>query len=151
MPAPLLQSAPVDVAVLTAAEKTPALTEESNDKELPEAPISINESVYRVLGTLENRSVVTAPSLSTINSLASLMPTQVRVGVNPDGLVLYALLDRSSGDDAVDAQALDIARQFRFEAEHVNNTPPLTWGVLRFLWATQSPSVTNSSAAPSQH
>ena len=35
------------------------------------------------------------PSLPTINSPVPLTPTQVRVGVNPDGLVLYALLDRS--------------------------------------------------------
>jgi len=43
----------------------------------------------------------------------------------------------------------DIARQIRFEADHVSSTPPLTWGVLRFLWATQPPSVTNSdSVAP---
>jgi hypothetical protein len=51
----------------------------------------------------------------------------------------------------VDAQALDIARQFRFEAEHVNTTAPLTWGVLRFLWATQPPSATNSDSVATQH
>ncbi len=155
VPAPLLQPVPVDAAVLAAAEKTPALSEESNDNELPEAPLSINQSVYRVLGALENRSVVSAPSLPTINSPAALTPTQIRVGVDPDGLVLYTLLDpsrdRSSGNDGVDAQALDIARQFRFEAEHVNGTPPLTWGVLRFLWATQPPSVTNSESVAPQH
>jgi TonB family protein len=151
VPAPLLQPVPVDASVLSAAEKTPALSEESNDSELPEAPISINRSVYRVLGALENRSVASVPSLPTINSSAPLAPTQIRVGVNPDGLVLYALLDRSSGDDGVDTQALDIARQFRFEAEHVSSTPPLTWGILRFLWATQPPSVTNSDTAASQH
>jgi hypothetical protein len=156
VPPPLLQPVPVDAAVLTAAEKTPALSEESNDNELPEAPMSVNQSVYRVLGALENRSVAYVPSLPTINSPKPLAPTQVRVGVNPDGVVLYALLDLSlrggsSGDDGVDAQALDMARQFRFEAEHVNGTPPLTWGVLRFLWATQPPSVTNGDAVASPH
>jgi hypothetical protein len=149
VPPPLLQPVPVDAAVLTAVEKTPALSEESNDNELPEVPILINRSVYRVLGALENRNVASEPSLPTISSPAPLTPTQIRVGVDPDGLVLYALLDRSSGDDSVDAQALDIARQIRFEADHVSSTPPLTWGVLRFLWATQPPSVTNSdSVAP---
>ncbi len=150
-PPPLLLPVPVDAAVLTAAEKTPALSEESNDNEPLGLPISVNRSVYRVLGALENRSVASEPSLPTINSAVALTPAQVRVGVNPDGLVLYTLLDRSSGDDGVDAQALDIARQFRFEAEHVNSTPPLTWGVLRFLWATQTPSVTNSDPAASSH
>ena len=151
VPAPLLQPVAVDAAVLTAAEKTPALSEESNDNELPEVPISINQSVYRVLGALENRSVASVPSLPTINSPAPLTPTQIRVGVNPDGLVFYALLDRSSGDDGVDAQALNLARQFRFEAEHVSGAPPLTWGILRFLWATQLLSVTNGDSAAPQH
>jgi hypothetical protein len=154
-PAPLLQPVPVDAAVLTATEKPPAFSEESNDNELPGVPIPINQSVYRVLGALENRSVVYVPPLPTINGAKPLTPTQVRVAVDPDGLVLYALLDRStrtgtSGDDGVDAQAVDIARQFRFEAEHVSSTPPLTWGVLRFLWATQVPLVTNSESASSQ-
>ncbi len=157
VPPPLLQPVPVDAAVLTAAEKTPALSEESNDNEPLGAPISVNQSVYRVLGALENRTVAFVPSLPTINSPVPLTPTQVLVGVNPDGLVLYALLDndmgvldRSSRDDGVDAQALDIARQFRFEAEHVSSTPPLTWGILRFLWATQPPSVTNTDTAATQ-
>jgi hypothetical protein len=150
IPPPLLQPATVDSAVLVTAEKTPARSEESSGDELPEAPISINQSVYRVLGALENRSVVVVPSLPTINSPVPLTPTQIRVGVNPDGVVFYALLDRSSGDDGVDTRALDIAQQFRFEAEHVNTTPSLAWGVLRFLWATQSPSATNSNASASQ-
>jgi hypothetical protein len=154
--APLLQPVPVDAAVLTATEKPPALSEESIDNELPGVPMSINQSVYRILGALENRSAVYVPSLPTIDSPAPLMPTQVRVGVNPDGLVLYALLDRSrrggtSGDDGVDARALDLARQFRFEAEHTSGTPPLTWGVLRFLWATQAPPATNSDSVASPH
>lgn len=156
VPAPLLQPVPVDAAVLAAAEKSPAFSEESSDNELPGVPMPINRSVYRVLGALENRSVTYVPTLPTITSPRSLAPTQVRVGVNPDGLVLYALLDvslrdGSSGDDGVDAQALDMARQFRFEAEHVSSTPPLTWGVLRFLWATQSPPATNSDVVASQH
>jgi len=44
VPPPLLQPVPVDAAVLTAVEKTPALSEESNDNELPEVPILINRS-----------------------------------------------------------------------------------------------------------
>lgn len=150
VPAPLLQPVPVDAAVLAATEKPPALSEESSDNEPLGASFSINQSVYRVLGALENRGVAYVPSLPTINSSAPLMPTQVRVAANPDGLILYALLYRSSGDDGVDAQALDIARQFRFEAEHASGTPPLTWGVLRFLWATQAPSVTNSDNVATQ-
>jgi hypothetical protein len=50
VPPPLLQPVSVDSAVLTAAEKSPPLSEESNDNELPGVPMSINQSVYRVLG-----------------------------------------------------------------------------------------------------
>jgi len=151
VPAPLLQPVPVEAAVWTATEKPSALSEESNDNEPLGASFSINQSVYRVLGALENRGVAYEPSLPTINSPAPLMPTQIRVAANPDGLILYALLNRSSGDDGVDAEGLDIARQFRFEAEHTSGTPPLTWGVLRFLWATQAPPATNSDSVASPH
>jgi hypothetical protein len=149
--AELLQPVPVDVAVLAAAENPPAFSEEPNDQEVLEPPLSINQSVFRVLGALEDRSVVNAPPLPTIQSLAPLMPTQIRVGVGADGLVLYALLNRSSGDDGVDAQALALARQFHFEAEHDGRPSSLTWGVLRFLWATQPGSATNSGSAATPH
>ncbi|MGA2604275.1 MAG: energy transducer TonB [Verrucomicrobiia bacterium] len=151
LPAPLLQPVPVDAAVLAAAEKTPALSEEVNDQEVLEPPLSINQSVFRVLSALEDRSVVYAPPLPTIKGLAPLTPTQVRVGVDADGLVPYVLLDRSSGDDTVDAQVLELARQFRFEAEHDSGPSSLTWGVLRFLWTTQSVLATNSDSAATPH
>jgi TonB family protein len=151
LPAPLLQPVPVDVAVLATAEPPPAFSEEPNDQEVPGSPLSINQSVFRALSALEDRSVVYAPPLPTIKGLAQLTPTQVRVGVDAGGLVLYALLDRSSGDDTVDAQALELARQFRFEAEDDSGPSSLTWGVLRFLWATQSVSATNTDSAATPH
>jgi len=149
--ASLLQPVPVDVAVLGAAENPPAVSEEPNDQEVLEPPLSINQSVYRVLSALEDRSIAYAPPLPTIQGLAPLAPAEVRVGVDADGLVLYALLDRSSGDDAVDAQALALAKRFRFEAEHNSSPSSLTWGILRFLWATQPASATNSDSAAPQH
>jgi TonB family protein len=145
--ASLLQPVPVDVAVLAATETAPAFSEEPNDQESPEPPLSINQTAFHVLSAVEDRSVVYAPPLPTIQGVAPLVPTQVRVGVNADGLVLYALLDRSSGNDSADAQALELARKFRFEAEHDSGPSSLTWGVLRFLWATQSVSATNTDSA----
>src|SRR6266850_8320100 len=135
-PRSLLEPTPVDAAVL-AAEKTQALSEESSDTAAAEPSMSVNQSIFRVLGALQDRVVVNAPSLPVISSPVALRPTQVRVGVGGDGFVLYALLDRACGDDAVDAQALTFASQVRFEAEHDNSAAPLTWGVLRLLWATQ--------------
>lgn len=150
----LLEPTPVDAAVLSAAEKTPALSEESNDNEAIEPPVAINQSVLRVLSALEDRGITYTPPLPVINSSGPIRPTQVRVGVSADGLVLYALLDRTdrtSGDDAVDGQALALARQIRFEAEHDSNSNPLAWGVVRFLWATQGTTSTNSDSSVAQH
>jgi hypothetical protein len=147
----LLEPTPVDAAVLTAAEKTPALSEESNDNEPIASPVSINQSVLRVLSALEDRGVTYTPPLPIVNSPAPVRPTQIRVGVSANGLVLYALLDRSCGDDAVDAQALALARQLRFEAQRDSTATSLAWGVLRFLWATQGATSTNGESTAAQH
>jgi len=148
-PTSLLEPAPVDTAVLSAAEKTSALSEESNDNEAVEPPMSINQSVLRVVNALEDRGVTYSPPLPMINSSGPIRPTQIRVGVGADGLVLYALLDRSSGDETVDTQALVLARQIRFEAGH-DDSAPLAWGVMRFLWAVQGATVTNGESAATQ-
>ncbi|HXI83224.1 MAG TPA: hypothetical protein VNL17_03940 [Verrucomicrobiae bacterium] len=147
----LLEPTTVDTAVLSAAEKTPAFSEESNDNEPTEPPVSINQSVLRVLSALEDRGVTYAPSLPTVNSPGPVRPTQVRVGVGANGLVLYALLDRSCGDEAVDGQALALARQIRFEAERDSSSTSLAWGVLRFLWARQEATSTNTESSIAQH
>jgi hypothetical protein len=149
-PGSLLEPTPVDAAVLSAAEKTPAFSEESNDNEAVELPISINQSVLRILSALEDRSVTYLPSLPTINSSGPIRPTQVRVGVGADGLVLYALLDRSCGDEAVDVQALALARQVRFEVGRDDRAASLAWGVLRFLWAAQGAAGTNGENITAQ-
>jgi hypothetical protein len=148
-PRSLLDPTPVDVAVLAAAEKTQAFSEESNDIEGTVLPVAVNQSVVRILGALEERAVVSAPQLPTITSPA-LRPTQIRVGVGADGQVLYALLDQSCKDDAVDAQALALAGRIRFEAEHDSSASSLTWGVLKFLWATQPPATTNVESTAAQ-
>ena len=149
-PHSLLEQTPVDVAVLAAARKTQPVSEESNTMEGTAVPVSINQSVVRILSTLEDRAVVSVPPLPTITSPMPLRPTQVRVGVEADGQVLYALLNSSCGDDAVDARALALAGRIRFEAEHDTSASSLMWGVLKFLWATQPPATTNLESAAAQ-
>ncbi|HUJ73141.1 MAG TPA: hypothetical protein VLZ30_12950, partial [Verrucomicrobiae bacterium] len=150
-PRSLLEPTPLDAAVLSAAEKTQALSEEPNDGEAAAPLVPVNQSVFRVLGPLERRVIVSAPTIPMVNNPMPLRPTQIRVGVGADGLVLYVLLDRSSGDDGVDAQALALAHQVRFEAEHDTGSISLTWGVLRFLWAMQPPTTTNVDSTAAQH
>ena len=147
-PPSLLEPVPLDAAVLSAAEKNPAQSEES-DEQAPQAPAMVNASVFRVLGPLEDRGVMHAPELPVLSSSVPVRPAQVRVGVGPDGLVRYALLDRSCGNETVDAQAVLLARQFRFEATQ-SGDPILTWGIVRFLWATQGTTPTNLASAATQ-
>ena len=149
-PHSLLEPTPLDAAVLSAAEKTEALSQEPSDSDATTPLVSVNRSVFRALGALEHRMVVNTPTLPTVNNPMPLRPTQIRVGVGADGLILYALLDRSSGDDGVDEQALALARQIRFEAEHDSSTTSMAWGVLRFLWATQPPATTNVESTAAQ-
>jgi hypothetical protein len=147
-PASLLEPVPLDAAVLSAAEKNPAQSEES-DEQAPEAPVMVNVSVFRVLGPIEDRGVMHAPELPVLSSSVPVRPTQVRVGVDPDGLVRYALIDRSYGNEIVDAQSVLLARQFRFEATQ-SSDPILTWGIVRFLWAAQGTTPTNLASAATQ-
>jgi len=70
----LLEPMPVDTAVLSAAEKTPALSEESNDHEPIESPVSVNQSVLRVLSALEDRGVTSTPPLPIINGSVPFRP-----------------------------------------------------------------------------
>jgi hypothetical protein len=147
-PASLLEPVPLDAAVLSAAEKKPAQSEES-DEQAPQALVMVNVSVFRVLGPLEDRGVMHAPELPVLSSSVPVRPAQVRVGVGPDGLVRYALLDRSCGNETVDAQAVLLARQFRFEATQ-SGDPILAWGIVRFLWATQGTTSTNLASAATQ-
>ena len=147
-PPALLQPVPLAVAVLSAAEKDPAQSAET-DSEINGPPATVNESVFRVYGALEDRGVVHVPELPVLSSPIPIRPAQVRVGVGADGLVRYAWLDRSCGNETVDAQALLLARQFHFEVELDGVSPTLTWGVVRFLWAAQPPEAINTESAVS--
>jgi hypothetical protein len=147
-PRSLLEPAPLADAVLTDAEKNPAQSEES--AELTPSSVSVNASVFRVLGPLEERGVVHAPDLPVLSSPTPIRPAQVRVGVGADGFVRYALLDRSCGSEAVDAQALLLARQIRFEPDVNPASTALAWGIVRFSWATEAPAVANSESTTAQ-
>jgi hypothetical protein len=141
----LLEPVPLAAAALSASEKNPALSEEPENEMTGPAEI-VNASVFRVLGPLEDRGVIRAPELPVLASPVPVRAVQVRVGVGPDGLVRYALLDRSCGSEVVDAQAVLLARQFRFEATQSGDSA-LVWGIVRFLWATQGSTPTNMASA----
>jgi len=150
-PRSLLEPVPLDAAILSAADKTPAEPEQSEEESMSPAAV-VNQTVIRVLGPLESRSIIRMPELPVITNSISLRPAQVRIGVGSGGLVRYSSLDRSSGSDSADAEAVALAQQMRFESNQDTATDELTWGIVRFLWATQAPATTNaeSEAATSQ-
>jgi len=115
--------------------------EEPGSVELRPIAPAANRSVFRLTGGLIERAVVRIPSLPKIASAVALRPTHVRVAVGADGEVRYVALERSCGNEAVDAQGMELARQFRFET----TGEELQWGVMRFLWATELPAVASGA------
>lgn len=135
-------------AVQSSVEKAAAVAEEPAEPEEAVLPKELDHSVVDFTGPLEERAVVSAPEPPVITSDAPLRPTRVRIAVVADGTVRYAVLDSSCGADAVDAQALDLARRIRFEPEAGFDPMALTWGTVRFLWATVPPAAqTNETKA----
>jgi TonB family protein len=130
----------------SSTEKLAPQPEETGD-DPSEAPAAVNQSVMRIAGALETRPIVHAPPLSIIANETPLRPTRVRAAVAADGVVRYVVLDRSCGNEAVDTQALELTKQIRFEPWGAADSQPLTWGVIRFLWATEPPpAATNGTA-----
>lgn len=147
---PLLQQPSLSNVVQVSAEKSSAQSEENADTELAAPPP--DRSVVRVIEGIDNFTILQSPELPTITSDAPLRPTRVRIAAVADGTVRYAVLDRSSGNDATaaqaDARALDLAQQIRFEPHRSAAASALTWGVLEFVWATaSSPVATNEIKA----
>ncbi len=127
-----------DVAQSATQKLAPQPAEEAGEEPV-ESPVAVNQSVFRISGPLETRPIVQSPQLSTIASETPLRPTRVRAAVAADGVVRYAVLERSCGSEAVDARALELTKQMRFEPLGAVDSQPLMWGVVRFLWATEPP------------
>lgn len=145
-PALLNQPSLSDAAQSATQKLAPQPAEEADDEPV-ESPVAVNQSVFRISGPLETRPIVQSPPLSTIASETPLRPTRVRAAVAADGVVRYAVLERSCGSEAVDARALELTKQIRFEPLGAVDSQPLMWGVLRFLWATEPPpAATNGTA-----
>jgi hypothetical protein len=132
------QASLVDV-LKTSVEKSPAVSEEPAGIEEDELPKQLDHSALDALGPLEGRLIISGPDLQIITSDTPLPPTRVRIAVAADGTVRYAVLDRSCGTDSVDARALSLAGRIRFEPDKGSDPMALTWGVVRFLWATAPP------------
>ncbi len=137
----LLIPTPLDKTVLASAEPgTEAIVESPLDPR--PATQRLTQSVFRLEGALADRAVTKSPTLAQIPSATPLRPTTVRVAAGADGAVRYVSVERSCGSEAVDAQAVGWARQIRFEPGADISRDGLTWGLVRFLWATELPGKT---------
>ena len=68
--------------------------------------------------------------------------------VGEDGRVRYAALEQGSGETDIDARAVALAREFRFEPRAAATAnPEIEWGLVRFYWAFVSPSAANGQPA----
>jgi hypothetical protein len=147
---PLLRQASLADAVQLSVEKAPAESEEVVEPEPSPPQAAPDHSVLRVVESIDERSTLQSPELPLIVSDTPLRPTGVRIAVAADGTVRYAVLDRSSGSGAVaaqaDAQALESAQRIRFEPRSDGDDKTLTWGVLRFIWATTLPAASINEA-----
>ena len=120
--------------ICTVVTKLPAATQESRET-FVNLPVG-ETSAVEVTGNLETRRLLVMPSLPVVTNATGLRPTRLRIAVTGDGTVRYAMLERTCGNVAVDGLALDAARRVRFELERVGDSTVLTWGTLRFAWAT---------------
>lgn len=95
------------------------------------------QSTLHFDGDVASRTLLEQPTLPITGINAGLRPTRVRLALGVDGRVRYATLDRSSGNEDVDAQALELARRLRFDSVSASDPLALTWGTARFTWASR--------------
>jgi hypothetical protein len=132
---PLLRQAAMTDLVQSATEKLVAAPDPV-ELDPVEPAVAPSKSVLHINGSLEQRPVVQPANLPVVSSATPLRPTRVRLAVAPDGTVRYAVLDRSCGNESVDAKALEAVGQMRFEPKSSVDPLALSWGTAGFFWAT---------------
>jgi hypothetical protein len=134
----LLEESTLAETVNAITEKLPA-SEEGIDTNASAAVANVvTQSILRIEGALESRTLRFQPHLPAFSAGSGLKPTQIRLAVAPDGRVRYVALERSCGSDSVDAQALDLSRQLIFDPVTSADPLALTWGRAKFYWATHN-------------
>ena len=133
-----------DAARTSAARSSVAFTDMPTTDTGAEDPptTALDCSSMEINHGLEQLRLLTVPAPPTIPSETPLRPTHTRLAVAADGTVRYAMIERSSGSENADAQALRIVRALRFAprlADDFSSGGRLTWGAARFVWATRAP------------
>ncbi len=94
------------------------------------------ETWVEIAGELKARKATTSLDLPVMKSASALEPTTARVGVDEDGAVRFVFLEVTTGDPAVDREASNLLRAWRFEPAPGRW---IQWGRVRVLWAVEPP------------
>jgi TonB family protein len=133
----LLEETPLEGLVQAGLEPFAA-----EDDAASEAPVelldTVTNSAIKIGGDLRRRTLLRNPNLPLAPPNVAARVARVQVAVAMDGRVRYAVLDKSSGNNALDTEAVEIARQLQFAMESAVDPLELTWGTVRFFWASAS-------------
>ena len=99
--------------------------------------VPVTNSVLAVAGALGGRRILQQPAMPVAPAGMPVRGARVLVAVTGDGRVRYAVVERSSGNEALDDAAVAALRQVWFAPE--SNADPLTvtWGAVRVVWAVR--------------
>lgn len=91
---------------------------------------------HEIIGDLKDRKPSAKLDLPGMKSGSALEPTTARIGVDEDGAVRFVFLEGTSGDPAVDREASNLLRSWRFEPAPGRW---VEWGRVRILWRVDPP------------
>jgi TonB family protein len=139
LPAPAGGAPPVLLAQRDLAEAVKAGLERPVapvEVELPVEPRpAATNSVLVFEGALANRRLLPAPPPPVAPANLTARRSRLLIAVGADGGVRQAVVERSSGHEALDAASLEYVRQLRFEPQASVDPLGVEWGTVRWLWA----------------
>jgi len=94
------------------------------------------ETWFEITGQAKGRKPTAPLELPAMKTASALEPTTARFAVDEDGAVRFVFLEGTSGDPAVDREALALLRSWRFEPAPGQW---IQWGRVRVLWAVEAP------------
>jgi TonB family protein len=110
-----------------------------------ETPPRISGTEVNLTEPLSKRDILKKEPLPQPRTTLALRSTIIRIAVNEEGVVMYALVDESCGDSTIDLLAVQTLRNWRFVANPKQTT--LEWAKATILWDPLPPL---NQAAPTE-